>query len=669
MPQFRGAARGVSDRGTGCIRWRADVLSGRGDAIRSRLTKCEVCEYVSLWVCGYRNFAGRLVRYSRTRSRQRNARNSPDHRLCASRCTLSSHTILYGTHLWHRDAAARGGDVSRLCPQRERWSDTRSRNNAFQAFSMNTAHKPNHAERSGKRPAGYERYQDLQLLGVGGIGRVSSCFDPTLDRRVALKVLQSRFQNDQRSRRQFVHEARAMARLEHPNITPVYELGELDDRTPYFTMKEVHGISLLDVLTGLKGADAEVSQRYQLHVLVEIFQRVCEAVGYAHSHGVMHCDLKPENILIGGFGEVQLMDWGLAREVLPAAAAEREHGTPAHETGTHVGRITGTLRYMAPEQASGNTSQLDGRSDIHSLGAILYEILTLQYSAPGQTMDAVLQNIIHSMPKRPRCRARHRNIPRELDAICMTCLAKRKEDRYTSVGQLLADLTRFRTHQPVSVCRYSLGERGFKWAHRHASVSTAACTALVALILGISALSFARHVRFQTSFSQAEWFRAEGNRLFLNCTAVLRELSSLASAEEAAALRRAELTALANKLHGQFENQYETALVLYSHAVPARDFRPPRTLELGDEYPASASSVRALPPKSEPIVRAVVEIFHHRVEYAIATRDYAEAQRLFDFLRAWCGRDYERMSPELQTRTHQLENRTKGLQGSAASAR
>jgi serine/threonine-protein kinase len=209
----------------------------------------------------------------------------------------------------------------------------------------------------------------LEELGRGGMGAVFKVRDPQLGRDVAIKVLLPEHHNHPELYLRFVEEARIAGQLQHPGIVPVYALGETDPRRAYFTMKLVEGQTLAVLLT------RRPSPAHELTRFLKVFEQVCQAVAYAHSRGVIHRDLKPANIMVGAFGEVQLMDWGLAkRTAAPADAGPA--GTATDPALTGGGRALGTPAYMAPEQARGEAARLDERCDVFGLGALLCEILT-----------------------------------------------------------------------------------------------------------------------------------------------------------------------------------------------------------------------------------------------------------------------------------------------------
>jgi len=244
------------------------------------------------------------------------------------------------------------------------------------------------------------KYELGKVVAEGGMGAIIDARDANIRRHVAMKVMLKPKECGKDSVLRFIEEAQVTGQLEHPGIVPVHELGVDASGNVFYTMKLIKGRTLKDILTGLKKGDARTVQDYPLLTLLNIFQRVCDAVAFAHSRKVIHRDLKPENVMVGEYGEVQVMDWGLAKILTKKTARRMPHGTERQEEGaasalpaaiesvrkdagadvfkTLDGAIMGTPGYMAPEQAMGDMELLDERTDIYSLGAILYAILTLR---------------------------------------------------------------------------------------------------------------------------------------------------------------------------------------------------------------------------------------------------------------------------------------------------
>ncbi len=200
-----------------------------------------------------------------------------------------------------------------------------------------------------------QRYTDLGTLGEGGMGTVLLCEDVQVGRRIALKKLKGSRGNNASAMARFVREARVQGQLEHPAVLPVYDLGVDEAGAVYFTMKRVRGRTLEEVLSDLKTGVAATTAEYDLHRLVSIFAQLCLAVDYAHQHGVLHRDIKPANVMLGDFGEVYLVDWGLAKLLAPTTSLAKRARADGRPSGgqTAAGALLGTPGYMSPEQCRG----------------------------------------------------------------------------------------------------------------------------------------------------------------------------------------------------------------------------------------------------------------------------------------------------------------------------
>lgn len=257
------------------------------------------------------------------------------------------------------------------------------------------------------------KYTFVKELGRGGMGAVCLAEDRELDRLVAIKVLNTP-ETTEDLRNRMVREAQIIARLEHPGIVPVHDVGTLPDGRIYYAMKYVRGSRL----------DDYAAQGAPLRDRLRKFQAVCDAVAFAHAHGVIHRDLKPQNIMIGSFGEVLVLDWGVA--------AIRDN--PCESVGT----VVGTQNYMSPEQARGEVDQLDERADVYSLGAVLHSLLKDQ-------------------PK----------VSKAAKAICSKAMAEAKDNRYSTASDLSADVGRLLDAEPVSAYRENTFERVSRWVGKN----------------------------------------------------------------------------------------------------------------------------------------------------------------------------------------------------------
>ena len=277
------------------------------------------------------------------------------------------------------------------------------------------------------------RFAVIGELGRGGMGRVLEAVDPDLGRAVAVKVVIDPAQMDRARLARFVAEARITAQLEHPNIVPVYEMGVTDDGEVFFVMRKVQGRSLAEVLH-------DGDEAWTLHRLVRALVQVCRAIAYAHSRGVLHRDLKPANLMLGAFGEVLVLDWGVA--MLMGQGGGGMERIVLEDVGpglTQEGSSIGTPGYMRPEQARA-LDTMDGRSDVFSLGAILYEILTGTRAYRGHEVYEILFASLQGPPDDPRARAPDRAIPDELAAACLRAMAPEAGSRHASATELADDL-------------------------------------------------------------------------------------------------------------------------------------------------------------------------------------------------------------------------------------
>jgi len=275
------------------------------------------------------------------------------------------------------------------------------------------------------------RYAFFSTIATGGKSLIKSCKDLHLSRFICYKTLKPEFADDEIEQKRLIREARVSAMLQHPNTIPTYELGRDGRGNPYFTMKLVHGYTLRELL--------DYRERYDLTQLVELVMQVSNCLVYAHSHGVAHRDIKPENILAGPYGEVLLLDWGLAKVWHPDGSSKEDgESKPApieDLTLTGQGAVQGTVHYMSPEQIQKDPS-IDHRTDIYSLGAVLYEILCGETPASGEKMHEVLESVQSDTPPEPAEVAKVK-VPRLLNDIAMKCLAKQPDERFQSMDELV----------------------------------------------------------------------------------------------------------------------------------------------------------------------------------------------------------------------------------------
>ena len=383
------------------------------------------------------------------------------------------------------------------------------------------------------RPRRLPRLDDFHIIreiGRGGMGVVYEAEQHSLQRRVALKILPLAAMLDPRHLQRFKNEALITAHLDHPHIVRIHNVG-CERGTHYFAMQLIDGQSLADAVAELRrpqqsapsppdsqapAADAATQSRVttwadtaapgkglterslerapDIRAVARIGRQAAEALQYAHENGVMHRDIKPSNLLVDARGDMWIADFGLARLQNSAEL-------------TLTGDMLGTLRYMSPEQAQGKNELIDHRTDIYSLGATLYELLTLRAAVEGESREEILHNLTFQTPKSPRSINAH--IPGDLETILLKTLEHERDDRYRCAGELAEDLRRFLEDLPVLAKRPSLIDRTRKWARRKRGVVLALFVSLVVLLLG-SLLSTGLIYREQTQTAEAlEALKAE----------------------------------------------------------------------------------------------------------------------------------------------------------------
>lgn len=300
------------------------------------------------------------------------------------------------------------------------------------------------------------KYRLVERIATGGMGSIYLVEDTSLDRRVALKIVTSPLPSAELARR-LLKEAQIVARLEHPGIVPIHDVGALGDGRIFYTMKYVQGRRLDDYAREYRSTQN----------LLRLFQKICEAVAFAHAHGVIHRDLKPENIMVGSFGEVLVMDWGVAKvldeseAVLHPSSDRKNHDT----TETQQGTILGTPAYMSPEQARGDLAVLNEQTDIYALGAILYFLLTGRPPFEGNSSAEIRTNVLNEQPRKPR--VLDPKIPRPLEAMAVKAMAKNPALRYVGVEPLASDVVRHLDGQTVSAYQETLFERLDRWVEKN----------------------------------------------------------------------------------------------------------------------------------------------------------------------------------------------------------
>lgn len=295
---------------------------------------------------------------------------------------------------------------------------------------------PRSSNPAGTGPTAAERYTISGSLGEGGMGEVRRVLDGVLERQVAMKVLGLRISANPNARARFYREARTIGQLQHPGVVPIYDRGILEDGRPFYTMPEVVGETLTELIRSVHDHPGRTT--WNLRRLVDAFLTVCETMAYAHSRGVIHRDLKPSNIMVGAFGEVLVLDWGLAKvQGEPSEAASRMVETHSDTALTLDGEVSGTIHFMPPEQARGEIARLGPASDVYSLGAILYAILSGAYPYQGRSGREVLALLVGD-PSAPVVPARR--VPGPLVSICYRAMAPRPEDRFDDASEMAREV-------------------------------------------------------------------------------------------------------------------------------------------------------------------------------------------------------------------------------------
>ncbi|MFO0876440.1 MAG: protein kinase [Gemmataceae bacterium] len=334
------------------------------------------------------------------------------------------------------------------------------------------------------------RYRKARKHDEGGLGIVFVARDVELDREVALKEIQEKHADNPVARERFELEARITGRLEHPGIVPVYGLGVYPDGRPYYAMRFIHGHTLRQEIDqyharGRKSTPAE--QGLALRSLLGRFVAVCDALSYAHARGIIHRDIKPANIMLGAYGETLVVDWGLAKikgEATPEGEPERGPSGSGRDRlyQTRAGAVAGTPFFMSPEQAEGKTAEVGPASDIYSLGATLYYLLTRSLPYEETVVGGEGMNPLGSGKVVPPRKVKA-DVPAALEAVCLKAMARRPEDRYASAQALRDDIDRWLADEPPLAYTETLPEQVLRFARKHRSGTLAAAAALVVITI------------------------------------------------------------------------------------------------------------------------------------------------------------------------------------------
>jgi WD40 repeat protein/serine/threonine protein kinase len=361
------------------------------------------------------------------------------------------------------------------------------------------------------------RFRLLRSHAKGGLGEVFVARDEEVHREVALKVILPEYADDPAGRARFLFEAEVTGNLEHPGVVPVYGLGRYPDGRPFYAMRLVRGENFKDAIARYhagRGAGPDPGARsLELRNLLRRFLDVCNAIDYAHTRGVLHRDVKPGNVMVGKHGETMVIDWGLAKAAgREDGVARSEDGTLRPESGsdsgeTAPGSLLGTPAYMSPEQAAGRLDRLGAVSDVYSLGATLYHLLTGRPPFAGNAAEVVPQ-VVEGTFTPPR--QVNRAVPAGLEAVCLKAMAREPGGRYPSAKALANDVERWLADEPVLARRESAPQRVARWARRHrplvlslASVGATVAVASVVLLLVTQAWQIEQVQRHEASRAAA----------------------------------------------------------------------------------------------------------------------------------------------------------------------
>ncbi len=468
-----------------------------------------------------------------------------------------------------------------------------------------------------------KRFSGIKTIGLGGIGSVLSGYESSLKRDIAIKILRPAYRSKKKFLNRFIREARATAQIEHPNIVPVHELGVMDELGVFFTMKKVEGENLRTVIQQLSENDPEYVVKYTRNRLLEIFIAACNGVAFAHSKGIIHRDLKPANIMLGDYGEVLVMDWGLVKYIGDKNQLDEEQkidletnigglGSKDDSMMTLDGSISGTPAFMAPEQASGRINEIDERSDLYSLGAILYTILTMKSSPFDEklTTNEVLSHVVNNYFSPPRKRSPRLKIPKELEAICLKAMQRNKADRYPSVKDLIRDIHNFMENYPVVAYPVPPITRLVKLCRRRPLIPSVLVVSIFTFLTATAMHYIESSTRTTEFLKFADYSINQGNVFLVRAKNTYMNIQDSLSKEEDELHpdKEYKLKEDLTKLVAEFNNQYDLAIEFLTR-------------------------VEGLGLKHEQITTSLAKIFKNRLEFSIMTGNYNETRKLIEMLR------------------------------------